>query len=280
MLIAMATDKNYVELAGVLIRSIAANGDVPEAQIVVCGENLDASDHTALRKCAGGMSVEFVDLDETASARLEHAHRTANWPLTSWGKVLLPDLIRSKAGRLLYLDCDIVVAKSLRPLFDIEMGSNMLACVPVDKGPDFVDALNVRLSRAPGTPYFNSGVMLIDLSKWNAASGTERVLDAARRFGNSLSYPDQDALNIFANGEFLQLDRGWNFYSVTQDFSAASIIHFVYEKPHIAGSKHPARHLYLGHRSETPWSRVPLISPWVKKRKKWLRKLSTMVGLR
>ena len=35
MLIGLATDKNYVELAGVLIRSIIANGEVTEATVVV-----------------------------------------------------------------------------------------------------------------------------------------------------------------------------------------------------------------------------------------------------
>ena len=226
------------------------------------------------------MAIEFVDLGYGSRTRLQHAHRTSNWPLTSWGKVILPELLASRPGRLLYLDCDIVVAKSLRPLFDIEMQDAVLACVPVDKGPEFVDALNLRLGRPAGTAYFNSGVMLIDLARWRDAKGTDQVLNAAKQFGSALDYPDQDALNVFADGKFLKLDRWWNFYSVSDDYRPASIIHFVYEKPHVAGSNHPAKQLYLDHRAKTPWATQPLVSPWVKKRRKWLQRLRDMAGLK
>lgn len=279
MLIALATDKNYLELAGILMRSIAKNGDVPSATIVVCADGLDAHDKSILAGCAAPLRTSFFDLDETLRQRLAHVRRTANWPLTTWARVVFPDMVAENEGRLLYLDSDIVVAKSLRPLFETDLQGAAIAGVPVDKDATFLANLNNNLGKPADTAYFNAGVLLIDIAKWREQNVTERVLEVARRLGNDLTYLDQDALNSVADGHFVMLDRKWNWYSASADPSHASIIHFVYEKPHIAGTKHPARGIYLDLRRETPWVNKRLVSPWVKRRKKWLRRVKALVPL-
>lgn len=279
MLIALATDKNYLELAGILIRSIAKYGDVPEATIVVCADGLEPRDKAILATCATPLKTRFFDLDDTLRQRLSHVRRTANWPLTTWARVVFPDMVEEKDGRLLYLDSDIVVTKSLRPLFETDLQGSAIAGVPVDKDANFLATLNKNLGKPADTAYFNAGVLLIDIAKWREQNVTELALDVARRLGNDLNYLDQDALNSVADGRFVKLDRKWNWYSVKADPSHASIVHYVYEKPHIAGTKHPARDIYLALRRESPWARKRLVSPWVKKRKKWVRKLKGLVGL-
>ena len=275
MLIGLPTDKNYVELAGILIRSIVVNGDVPDATIVVCGYGLDASDHAALAACATPLAIRFYDLG-VAQERLAHAAVNDRWPLATWGRVMLPEMVAETEGRLLFLDSDIVVAKSLRPLADLDIEGHTLACVPVDKDQRFVDELNVNLGRKLGTDYFNVGVMLIDIAAWRRDGITDAALGVARIFGEKLKFVDQDALNLVMDGKFYHLDRRWNWYRTAGDYTFASIIHYVYDKPHISGSKHPARGLYKAFRSQTIWANRPLLSPWKKRRAKWARKLAAL----
>lgn len=279
MLIGIPTDKNYVELAGVLIRSIVINGDVPDATIAVCGYGLDDQDRNALAACAANMAIRFYDLAAVES-RLAHVGSSSHWPLATWGRVLLPDMVGDVDERMLFLDSDIVVAKSLAPLTKLDLNGNSIGCVPVDKDKAFVDQLNVRLQRKVGTGYFNAGVMLIDLAAWRRDGITDAALEVARRFGDKLTYIDQDALNVVIDGQFHPLDRQWNWYRPTGDYSHAAIIHYVYDKPHIAGSAHPARYLYQLYRSQTQWAKRPLVSPWKRRRRKWLQRLAGMVGLK
>lgn len=276
MLIGIPTDKNYVELAGVLIRSIVVNGNVPDATIAVCGHGLDDQDRQALKACAADMAIRFYDLAAVEN-RLAHVGTTSRWPLATWGRVLLPDMVDQTAERMLFLDSDIVVAKSLRPLAELDLNGKPLGCVPVDKDGAFVERLNVRLQRKAGTSYFNAGVMLIDLAAWRLAGITDAALEVARQFGGTLTYIDQDALNLVLDGHFLPLDRQWNWYRATGDYSHASIIHYVYDKPHISGSGHPARDLYRLYRSQTPWARRPLVSRWKLRQKKWKARLIGLV---
>ncbi len=279
MLIALATDKNYLELASILMRSIAKYGDVPEATIIVCADGLSFKEKELLASCAKPLKTRFFDLDASLRQRLANVRITSNWPLTTWARVTLPDMVEEKDGKLLYLDSDIVVAKSLRPLFETDLEDSAIAGVPVDKDAAFLAGLNKNLGRPADTPYFNAGVLLIDIANWRKHNFTDKAIDVGSTLGNDLTYLDQDALNSVADGRFYVLERRWNWYSVKADPSSASIIHYVYEKPHIAGTKHPARDVYMALRSETPWANRRLVSPWAKKRKKWMRRLKGLVGL-
>ena len=82
-------------------------------------------------------------------------------------------------GRLLHLDTDVIIAKSLRPLFDLDIRGNTVACVCVDKPPEFIAKLNSRLEQKPGTAYFSAGVMLLDIAAWRRDAVTSRALEVA-----------------------------------------------------------------------------------------------------
>ena len=98
MIIALATDRRFVELAGVLIRSICVRGEVPEAKIVLLSDGLTPADKWNLQSCADRL-LSIIDVSE-AKQRLRGLKVTYNWPATAYVRLLAPDLIADK-GRLL-----------------------------------------------------------------------------------------------------------------------------------------------------------------------------------
>ena len=72
-----------------------------------------------------------------------------------------------------------------------------------------------------GEPYFNSGMILIDMARWRERNCEQRVLDVLARWGHELPWMDQDALNIALRGEVRFLDLVWNWQPRCADVPAA-----------------------------------------------------------
>lgn len=69
---------------------------------------------------------------------------------------------------------------------------------------------NVRLRTK--SEYFNSGVMLLDLSKMRVKVNKSDILDLIRNHANELLLPDQDILNYLYGNQILSIpEEVWNF---------------------------------------------------------------------
>lgn len=271
-LIATAIDRAFVEPACVLLASIAANAAVPEAGLVVFGLGLTQLDRECLTESSGAMAdkLSFVDLDFAAD-RLKRLPITLTVPsVVAYARMLVPNSLPRAGARLLYLDSDIVVIDSLRPLFDASLAPAVLAAVP-DPVPPWIDrSFRTEVLNLPDPEfYFNSGVLLIDIDAWQRKAVTEKAFDFINNLsaGTRLRYPDQDVLNAILANCWLPLDRKWNYFRVTdadglQGFRAeAAIVHFASgKKPWVTGCTHPAKQIYLDHRKLTPFAAAPLDS--------------------
>lgn len=258
MIIACAPDRRFSELAGVLLASMITNGDVGDARIIVFGLDQRLREKERLRQSCGsdGDRLEFVDVD--------NEHPTLRWlgslrPRISrafFVRLLIPDILAKIDDQLLYLDCDMLVLSSLRPLLETDLGDYAVAAVP-DSAPVH-PARNNRFPFPADAPYFNSGLMLIDLAKWRERNFGEAVYDAIERENERLGWFDQDALNLALINQWKPLDREWNVHpDMALDlggYDTARIIHFTGpRKPWSKECIHPKQRLYLQYREQTPW---------------------------
>lgn len=258
--IALATDRNFVELSGVLIRSICACGNVPDAQIVLFGDGLTSGDKRDLAACAD-RKITIIDVDGDIREQIRGLKTTYNWTAATYLRLLAPKIVQTQ-GRLLYLDCDIVINGDLGPLFAIALGGHALAAY-----------------RDEVRGYFNAGVLMIDLDKWRSESITERTLSWARSKGDAIRFLDQEALNAIVGDRYLPLGSEWNLQRREADnYASAAIIHFTGMKPDHAECDNPARVVYLNHRAQTPWANKPLVSKANRQIRRMWAKLATAPG--
>ncbi len=263
MIIACATDRHYAELAGVMVNSVVTNGDVPEAKIIICDYDLREKDRQNIRACAMGRPVEFIRIEDEIKHKLSSYMRTVSWSRAMYCRLLLPNLIKDN-GRMLYLDSDMLVLESLRPLFELSLEDCAVGAVPDADNPDHIKRRNIRLGRSPDTRYLNSGTLLIDLERWRSYGIGDKCLDHLDN--NTGGYPDQDALNMALGDQWIDIGKKWNFTERTSTnfpreyFLQAGILHYTWRKPNLAHCEHPARDLYLTQRQNTPWKNKPLVS--------------------
>lgn len=187
-----------------------------------------------------------------------------------WYRAFLPDLL-PEVDRVLYLDVDALIVDAIDPLFSIDLGQRYLAAVP----NVFMEYHRNRLADLGMTQreYFNSGVLLLNLETMRACAFSQRLVELVRSESERLAWPDQDALNLLAKGNWMALDPRWNSMNsfrsrpcLAEEVFGAAMLSEAIERPAIRhfegpGSNKPwhilhsreGQKLYRSHREATPW---------------------------
>lgn len=131
----------------------------------------------------------------------------------AFARLHIPQLI--DAPRALYLDVDLLVLADLSQLYDQPLGGCCVAAVQdplvctLSNDSPFPDVDRDKLS----DPYFNSGVLLMDLDAWRRKNISQRAFELLRKFGPLCTYYDQTVLNYLLRANWLELPNHWNFLS-------------------------------------------------------------------
>lgn len=205
--IAMASDGAGVLPALVALRSLATSrGASSRLEVFVLAAGLPP-DRRALLEAAScdGLSVTVVEADP---ASVRGLHRPGNDRIRSASEValfkfFLPDLLPD-CGKVLWLDCDILVKDDLSLLFAVPL-DGCVAAVVKDSG---------LIYRKPDGPiatadYFNTGVMLFDLEAMRSGGFTRRLVEWKKNVAAD-SLMDQNAFNAVLAGRIKPLHPRWN----------------------------------------------------------------------
>ncbi|MCX7305382.1 MAG: hypothetical protein NTV73_13775 [Hyphomicrobiales bacterium] len=134
--------------------------------------------------------------------------------------------------RVLYVDSDVSVVADPWSLLSVGLTS-----APIMAAYDWRHLADVsfrsRLSLPPGSPYFNAGVLLLDLGAVRAAGQLEVARAFASKHRDLCVDHDQDALNVAFQGKWQVLDWRWNAVSLNGDLMKKRpfIRHFTGKKP-------------------------------------------------
>ncbi|MBI3704976.1 MAG: glycosyltransferase family 8 protein [Rhizobiales bacterium] len=195
--------------------------------------------------------------------RVESVAVPADLPLPSVGscatyaRLFVGDVF-SQYRRVLYLDADTIVMSSLAALDDTTLRSpNIVAACVEPYTPTFASHNGVadfrRLGFLGHEPYFNGGVLLIDIEKWNRESIKDSAISYLMRRDIRIALFDQEALNVALAGRWQPLDPKWNVSRYwTQESQRTAYPHILREARIV--------HFLSG---EKPWSSAEKIHPWL-----------------
>jgi lipopolysaccharide biosynthesis glycosyltransferase len=138
-----------------------------------------------------------------------------------YARLFLTALLPAKYNRVLYMDGDIQITGSLNDLIQTELPSTSdFAAVPDPMAIELCAAKSgdakiqsyfegIGVSSSPARPYFNSGVLLINLPRW-AAIGRD-ALGVLTNAPEKCLFQDQSALNFAGHSKFVPMSFRWNF---------------------------------------------------------------------
>jgi lipopolysaccharide biosynthesis glycosyltransferase len=129
-------------------------------------------------------------------------------------RLFLADAMPARVTKFLYLDIDVLVDGDLTPLWTVPLGNAVVGAVQdfgIPQLGSYGGPPGMPPDVDPASPYFNSGVLLVNAEQWRRSDVTRRCVDYLKRYRDQLRYPDQDGLNIVCHGAWLELDEKWNF---------------------------------------------------------------------
>jgi lipopolysaccharide biosynthesis glycosyltransferase len=133
-------------------------------------------------------------------------------------RLLAPSELPDWADRALLIDSDVVVVDDLSHLMQAGRDGRLLTAVENFSGPTVATSLPrlyAELGLDPETPYFNAGIMALNLRRWRTERVTERVIAFLNRYGDRVDFLEQDALNAVVAGDYEALLPRWNVQLLT-----------------------------------------------------------------
>jgi lipopolysaccharide biosynthesis glycosyltransferase len=237
--IAFAFDEGYADPAQVAIESVmdSNRGRSDLTFWILTTDAVAAQRSGALRRQVNGRArVRVLTAgDGYRSLPLSQQASLGYISAAAYLRLFLPDLMPPEVRRLVYLDSDVIVFGDLSPLWDVALDAAPFAAVaetfPLgDRG----GIPGAGPEHDPTAPYFNTGVLLMNLPVWRAMRITERCLVYLHQQADQLRMADQDALNLVGYGRWIPLPRRWNWMlyllESNQDPVPAdevSVIHFL-----------------------------------------------------
>src|SRR5215813_8207677 len=191
--------------------------------------------------------LEFVTVDPSIFGE---ATLGPGQSLMAYCRILLPHLLN--VPRLIYLDGDVLVLRDLSQLFDFELlPGKVLAAVrdsePLSPGDDSPVVAKAMKLPAKG-PYFNSGVMLINLDELRRQHFFQRAIEFLNIWSGKYRFHDQSAINFLLHGQIEELSEYWNRtswrFDAQQDNELDCVLHYTSSAPWLGGAPGPAQRLF------------------------------------
>jgi len=209
-------DNRYIQHAAVTIASILKNAATDDnISIHILSSDLSQENKNIIERLNSikQFVIEFIHVNDETFKK----YKTPDYISSSASlyRYLIPQ-VRLDIDKALYLDCDIVVRRSLRELFDTDLEERYIAGVE-----DFhwmMGNKRLKLNSSINEPYFNSGVLLLNCKKMREDNIFEKLITQSNKLNpKMLEQTDQDAINIVCAGEKVILHPKYNLLSCYTD---------------------------------------------------------------
>lgn len=167
----------------------------------------------------------------------------------SYARMVIDRLLDPSITRVLYLDSDVLVRVDIGALYGIDMQGYPIAAVRDAWGAFFALGRDQadRSIVDSAVPYFNAGVLLIDVPRWREAGIVDRIAGFVSDGRAERMFMDQDMLNVIFEDKWLQLPFTWNLINARPVHEALlpGIVHYTGKhKPWALFSRGAFRRIY------------------------------------
>lgn len=274
-----SSDDNYAQHLGAAMYSLLENNaDFDQVQVFIVDNDIRPDSKEKLETVAAQFSnacIQWIAFSEWKKRlNLDMAWDIS---LSSYARLFVADMLPETVDRVVYLDCDMIVCRSLRELWETNLDGCVLGAVQ-----DFIsDRMKTAVGVTPTQAYFNAGMLLIDLAAWRAQSIEQECLQFIEDHKGKVIHHDQGVINGVLGRTIRRLPLQYNvmtihyifdrrklckyfddhaeFYSVTEVEEAKlepTILHYTpsfTSRPWVRNCKHPLKNLYWQMVGKTSW---------------------------
>ena len=276
IVVAASADDAYAMPLAVMVRSLLTNLPAEErVRLFVLDGGITRESRDRLLASWPNQRLE-VEWLAPNSRLLRDVKISGHVTLPSYFRVLIGSTLPASVNRAVYLDADVIVESNLAELWAVDLGNHPVAAVrdwivlTVSAPNGLMNWREIGLD--PRQPYFNAGVLLIDIARWRQDGTEHKIVDHLVRHRQHIRWHDQDGLNAVLGRDCLELDPRWNLNIRNRKFPAleslpfgaaeyeaivagARICHFAtHVKPWHTDCEHPHRERFFHYLDQTAWA--------------------------
>ena len=281
----------YAALAGISIYSLLqSNKECDSIRFYIVDSGISKVNRDKIQNLVleNNREISFFEMP-SFSEILGKGIDTGRWNINVYSKLFVGGILPDDVHKVISIDCDTVIEKSLKDLWEIDLSTSIVAGVN--------EAMSKYYRRYLGKKdkdyYLNSGLLMFNVDAIREEGFETVVFKNMRKYGGTLPYLDQDLVNAIVPQErmlilppkfnvitpifcctykeLIKARRASAYYTKTEFTEAKDnpyIIHFTTFflndlRPWVEGSKHPKLDKFLEYKNESPWRNEPL---WKDKR--------------
>ena len=293
-----SSDDTYAQHLGAAMYSLLShNADFEAIHIYVIDNAISADSREKLEQISRQFSNSEIHWISFEKWKSQLALNMAwNISVSAYARLMMASMLPQNLDRVLYMDCDMIVCDSLASLWATDLHGKVVGAVQ----DDISDGTKAAVSLLPHDPYFNSGLLLVDLAAWREQNIGKKCLEFIHNHNGTVVHHDQGTLNGVLKSNWHRLPPEYNlmtihymfnlnqiqryyadhspFYSVEEINTAKKIpviLHFTpsfTSRPWVKGCAHPERKRYWDAVRQTPWREAKPVrdtSKWYVKLINW-----------
>ena len=209
--IVFASDNNYAQHTAVAMASVLVNTKVPQKiQFYLIDDEIQQENKEKITKTVQnlGGNIEFIKIK---NSKLEDCYVSGELSRASYFRLDIANILDKSIEKIIYLDCDLLVYDDIEKMWRLDMGGKPVAAT-CDLGIMASARVRKQKNKFIGlpfdAPYFNAGVLIMDLKKWRDGNYAEAIIALAIQ--NKYPNHDQDALNKFFMNNWQEIPLRWD----------------------------------------------------------------------
>lgn len=226
--IVYASDDNFSEILGVSLVSLFENSkDMQEIIVYILDSSITEENKEKIETVCKNYNRPMPKwlVAKNISEELSMEVEVDRGSLSQYARLFVSSMLPEELERVLYLDCDILIMKSIKELWTLDLHGKTIAAL-MDAFSKYYRA-NIDLQ--PNDIMFNSGVMLIDMAKWKEQKIEKKLLDFISKKKGKIQQGDQGALNAVLSHETYCFEPRFNSVTIFHDFNYKEML--IYRKP-------------------------------------------------
>lgn len=215
--IVLSANDAFSPYLDVMIRSIVANSNGENNyDLIVLYSNISERNQKLIKEAAKGrdnISIRFAKVSDyfDVSKLFVDQHLSVE----TYFRLIIPELMPGY-GKILYLDCDMVVDDDVAKLYQLDIGNALIGAA---KDIDVAGQINLKqnkwdeyavekLGLESPYDYFQAGVLILNLDEIRKVTTSDQLIKIATE--NDFRCHDQDVLNVVCKNRVYYIPQEWN----------------------------------------------------------------------
>lgn len=215
--IVYAADDGFASIMGVSLLSLLENNqDLNNLRVTIFDSGISNENKGKIEEIfreynrKGPRWIKPVDIQGKLSIDV----KTDRGSLAQYSRLYIQDYFGDGIKRILYLDCDTLVVGSIKKLFEIDLGTNIIAGVK----DAFSKYYRKNINLSENDMMINSGVYVVELNNWRDNHVESKITKFLVAKNGKVQQGDQGVLNYVLSGKIFPLSPNYNLMSIFYEY--------------------------------------------------------------